>query len=345
MAMSKKVTVIIPTKNCGDDLDRCLAALQKQTYPNFEIILIDGHSTDNTVEIGSRYGARIFYEDVGTRAYACNIGLENSTGDIIAFTDADCIPQPNWLELLVKYLETRDDVVSVGGPNTTPDDVSYVGKCVDLTYGSQIMTGETRYGKIFSDVVEVEHNPGCNVAYKKEIIDGLQCKFENDLVTAEDVVFDHLLIKNGYKILFAPEILMWHRRRDTVKAYAKQVYRYGWGRAMANRRHKELEHWTHLVPIAALLGLILSSSLLMVLAILIQMNFYKDITMFLCNFLSLFLSMVFISYWAVGLVGAALSYSPYKKIRYICVAPLFMAIGHIMWGFGYLKGLTIKMKN
>lgn len=345
MDMSKKVTVIIPTKNCGDDLERCLNALQKQTYPNFETILVDGHSTDNTVDVGNRYGARIFYEGVGTRAYACNIGIENATGEIIAFTDADCIPEPNWLDLLVKYLGTNDNVVSVGGPNTTPDDVSYVGKCVDLTYGSQIMTGETRYGKAFSGVMEVEHNPGCNVAYKKEILDKLQCRFEDDLVTAEDVVFDHQLIKSGYRILFAHDILMWHRRRDTIKAYAKQVYRYGWGRAMANRRHKELEHWTHLAPLAALLGLILSGFLLIILAILNQMNFYKYITVFLSNFISLFLSLTFIGYWAAGLMGAVLSYSPYKKVRYISVAPLFMAIGHIMWGLGYLKGLTVKMRS
>lgn len=341
--MSKKVTLIIPTKDCGEDLERCLNALQKQTYKNFELILIDGYSKDNTVEIGKRYGARIFYENVGTRAYACNIGMDNSTGEIIAFTDADCIPPQNWLELLVKHLEMRDDVVSVGGPNTTPDDVSYVGKCVDLTYGSQIMTGETRYGKVFSGVMDVEHNPGCNVAYKKEILDKLHCRFENDLITAEDVVFDHLLIKSGYRILFVPEILMWHRRRDTVKAYAKQVYRYGWGRAMANRRHREMEHWTHLAPLAALSSLLLAAFSLMVLTILAQMDFYRSISLFLGNFLSLFISIVFIGYWAAGLIGAAMSYSPYRKIRYVCANPLFMAIGHIMWGFGYLKGLRVRL--
>jgi glycosyltransferase involved in cell wall biosynthesis len=77
------VSIIIPTKNNADILEKCLESIHNSNYPRckVEVIIVDGHSTDGTVEIAKRYGCRIAYEDVGTIGEDRNIIVEHSKGD------------------------------------------------------------------------------------------------------------------------------------------------------------------------------------------------------------------------------------------------------------------------
>ncbi len=65
--MTKEVSIIIPTKNNGDILEKCLASIQNLDYPKdrYEVIVVDGHSTDDTVEIAEKYGCKVVYKCVG----------------------------------------------------------------------------------------------------------------------------------------------------------------------------------------------------------------------------------------------------------------------------------------
>lgn len=329
MLNAMKVTVMIPTLNSEEYIEDCLRALMNQTYKDFEIVLVDGHSKDRTVEIGEKYGARIIYDDGNTRAHACNTGLRETETDIVVFTDADTIPEKDWLEHLIKHFDD-DKVASVGGPNTAPENDPFMGKAADLAYGSEIMTGNTRYGKIPSKVTEINHNPGCNAAYRKKVIDEIG-GFEEDLPTAEDLVLDYKITSAGYKILFDPNALVWHRRRPTLKAYIKQIYRYGIGRAIANKRHPELKSWMHIAPTIGIFAFIL-----LALISTISFLFLKEPFRFLP--LILLISILLI-YFLISLFGASKSHSKYKNASLIAVAPFLIALGHIAWGLGYLKGL------
>ena len=98
----------------------CLASIQNLDYPKdrYEVIIVDGHSTDDTVEIAEKYGCKVVYEDVGTRGDGCNIGVKNAKGEYIAFTDADCVAQKDWLKNLIKQF-TMKKIASAGDPNIT----------------------------------------------------------------------------------------------------------------------------------------------------------------------------------------------------------------------------------
>jgi len=101
-----KVSIIIPTKNNGDILEKCLASIRNLDYPpkdKYEVIIVDGHSTDNTVEIAKKYGCKVVYEDIGRISYARDLGVKYAEGEFIAFTDADCIVDRNWLKELIKH--------------------------------------------------------------------------------------------------------------------------------------------------------------------------------------------------------------------------------------------------
>ena len=108
-----RVSLVVPVKNEARRIEQALAALRAQTLPPVEVLVVDGHSLDGTADLARSCGARVFFEEYGTRAGACQVGVQNAVGDLIAFTDADCVPAANWLETLAANLE--DGVVGVGG--------------------------------------------------------------------------------------------------------------------------------------------------------------------------------------------------------------------------------------
>ena len=98
-----KVSIIIPTKNNAGILEKCLKSIENLDYPKeeLEVVIVDGHSEDGTVEIARKYGCRVVYESVGTIGGARNIGVQNSNGEFIVFTDADCVAERDWLKNLL----------------------------------------------------------------------------------------------------------------------------------------------------------------------------------------------------------------------------------------------------
>jgi len=312
----KPLTVVIPTKNSGKSLEDCLKSLQQQTYKNFDILIVDGYSTDNTVDIAKKFKAKVVYDDGKTRASACNKALEIVGTPYIAFTDDDAIPFKDWVEKIVKFFESHN-CVSVGGINFSPPDDSIFAKSVDVLFSSKLVAGKSRYGKVWDKVREINHNPGCNVAYKTSII--RKIGFDEDLPTAEDVVLDYKIKKSGGKIYFSPDIKVYHRRRNNLKSLFKQIYKYGLGRAIANKRYKELKSLLHILPTITLLATPLVLCLLLV---------AQKVFMLLISI-----------YILIILLGNSLSQSPYKNIKTILIATFLANISYLAWAIGYLKGV------
>ena len=107
-----KISVIIPVKNEEDKIERCLEAVFNQTLKPFEMIVVDGYSTDKTVENARKLPVKILCEDYDTVGGARQVGVENAKGGFVAFTDADCIPKRDWQNLVKEF---DDGVVGVGG--------------------------------------------------------------------------------------------------------------------------------------------------------------------------------------------------------------------------------------
>ncbi|MDD5503251.1 MAG: glycosyltransferase [Candidatus Thermoplasmatota archaeon] len=320
-----KVTVIIPTMNCASDLESCLGALREQTFKDFDVLIVDGHSKDDTVKAAEKNGAKVIFDEGRNRGHACNTALENVTAPYIAFTDADCIPRPDWLEKLMAQLEAKPEIACAGGPNYSPPDDPEFAKCVDVVYSSKVMTGNARYGKQFKEIVPIDHNPGCNAAYRTDV--SKKAGFDADLPTAEDVVFDYKIRKNGGKLIFVPDSLVWHRRRPTMKGYWKQVYRYGLGRAMANKKYHELKSWYHLGPTALIFA---AGAWIVFSAVSLSIIGWR--------FPFAIAGAAAIGYLAGCIYGASVSYSQYKTFGRVLKASLLIPVGHLAWGLGYIKG-------
>ena len=107
------ISVVIPVLNEADKLERCLEAVYDQSYPPCQVIVVDGLSTDDTVERAHRFPVQVFYEGARSIARARQVGVDNAVGEYVAFTDADCVPERGWLAALVAGF--GDGIVGVGG--------------------------------------------------------------------------------------------------------------------------------------------------------------------------------------------------------------------------------------
>jgi glycosyltransferase involved in cell wall biosynthesis/GT2 family glycosyltransferase len=115
-SIPKRVSVVINTYNRARELERCLATLQEQTYRDFEVVVVNGPSTDDTEAVLSRFGEKIHVGQTPLRVLSVsrNEGIARSSGELIAFIDDDAIAHPCWLEQLVKAFEAPD-VGAAGG--------------------------------------------------------------------------------------------------------------------------------------------------------------------------------------------------------------------------------------
>ena len=110
-----KISIIIPAYNEEKYLEETLKCVLNQDYPDFEIIVVDNNSTDRTSEIAKSFGVKVFLEKNKGTGWAREKGRLEANGEVLAFLDADCLPNSDWLSRGVKYFEKKD-VVALTGP-------------------------------------------------------------------------------------------------------------------------------------------------------------------------------------------------------------------------------------
>ena len=224
-----KVSVVVATYNGARTLEACLQSLIAVDYPGYEIIVVDDGSTDNTSGIVRSYSSvRYILQAHSGLSVARNAGIAAASGEIVAFTDSDCMADKDWLTYLVQTLQSGD-FAGVGGPNISPPARSWVQACVAAAPGSP--------SHVLLTDKEAEHVPGCNMAFYKwalETIDGFDPMF---LKAGDDVDVCWRLMQSGFKIGFSPSAIVWHHRRFTVGAYYRQQMGYGEAEALLRFKH------------------------------------------------------------------------------------------------------------
>ena len=325
-----QVAVLIPTLNNHKELEIVLKSLKSQTWKGQLEIAVVGPTNDPGKEITEINGAT-WIDDKGSRnrADACNIGIKEINCDILLFTDDDVIPPKDWVEKLVRWFE-REEVAGVGGQNWAPKEDPFLAKVVDVAFGAKYVTAGTRYGKVSKgELIEIEHNPGCNSAYRKNVLDEVD-GFESGCIGAEDVVLDHKIRSKGHKLWFDPESIMPHRRR-TPPALFKQMKNYGYVRTLANSRWPELRSWSHLA--IAMFPILVFSAILSIISSFmvssINPNIYFQIPIYAA-----------IVYVLICWLGSILGNSPHRINPFtIFFSPIMIFCAHYFYGLGVIKGL------
>jgi glycosyltransferase involved in cell wall biosynthesis len=223
-----KVSVVVASYNGGRTLDECLGSLGRLTYPDYEVIVIDDGSTDNTPEIVARHDVRCVRTANGGLSRARNLGIESSTGEIVAFIDSDAYADPDWLYYLVTALREHN-ASAVGGPNLAPPEDGFTAACVDFAPGNPT--------HVLLDDERAEHVPGCNMAFLKDALAEIGGFDNTHRAAGDDVDVCWKLLVRAETIAFSPGAVVWHHRRPTVRAYLRQQRGYGFAEAHLKRRY------------------------------------------------------------------------------------------------------------
>ena len=231
------ISVIIAVKNGQETIRKCLDSVLALPNKDIEIIVVDDGSCDDTEKVLEGYGALIFVmrnpQSIGP-AESRNIAVVKARGAMVAFTDADCIVHPDWLNEL-KQCFADDTVASAGGAQQPPSDESRFGRRVSSFLSKAGFVSE--YSRFQAGQIRlVRHNPSCNSMYRKEVFLDVG-GFWKGFWPGEDVDLDHRLHMNGYKICFNPRAVVYHYRTKTFSGFCKMMRRYGWAQGVLVRRH------------------------------------------------------------------------------------------------------------
>src|SRR6185503_10024926 len=225
-----RISVVVCSYNGSRTLRDCLEGLARVEYPDFEVIVVDDGSTDNVSEIASEYDVRLIRTENRGLSSARNTGLEAATGEIVAYIDDDAYPDPHWLNYLA-HTFINTDYVAIGGPNIAPPGDGEIAACIAHAPGGPVHV-------LLSDR-DAEHIPGCNFAVRKtalEAIGGFDPRFRT---AGDDVDVCWRLQQQGWTIGFNPAAMVWHHRRNSLRAYWKQQKGYGKAEALLEAKWPE----------------------------------------------------------------------------------------------------------
>jgi len=232
-----QISVVVPFYNCREFIEACIDGLLTQDYPaeQYEIIMVDNNSTDDSKEIVKKYPRIKLFSESKQGSYAArNRGLREVSGQIIAFTDPDCIPSSDWLQKIDQaFLDPVTGIV-LGGYQLATDSFG-----LDLMRTYEQAKSKFVFG---GDDKSLYFGHTNNMAVRKQLMNELG-PFIERLRGADSIFVRYCVEQHSCEIVrYIPEITVQHLEIDKLYKLYKKVFIYGFSR----RRYR------HLVNVRAL---------------------------------------------------------------------------------------------
>lgn len=224
------VSIIVPTWNGAARITRCLEALRSlNTDRAVEILVIDDGSTDGTGDVVHSFpDVRLISQTNSGPAAARNRGALEARGEILVFTDDDCVPVPDWLEALLEPFADPEVVGSKGAYLTRQRGL--VARFVQLEY-------EDRY-RIMAPNVDIDFIDTYSAAFVRERfleMNGFDTSFP--VACAEDIELSYRMSARGWKMRFAPAARVFHTHPSSLWRYLKKKYKFAYWRVLAVKKN------------------------------------------------------------------------------------------------------------
>lgn len=216
---SSFVSIIIPVYNDTERLKICLNALEQQTYPStmYEVVVVDNDSQEDIGSVTNQYKQAALYTEFQTGSYAArNKGISVSQGDILAFTDSDCIPASDWIENGVARLQKE------------PKCGLIAGKVSMFFKDPKRLTATEVYEKINAfdqqdNAKRKKFGVTANLFTLRSVLEKVGF-FNSELKSGGDLEWGNRVYAGGYTLLYADDVCVLHPARHSLsELYKKRV--------------------------------------------------------------------------------------------------------------------------
>lgn len=231
---SPMISVVVPAYNESDNIQACINSLKNQdiSHTNYEIIVVDNNSTDNTLEIVKKLGVIHTVEYKKGPAAAKNAGICLAKGDIIAFIDGDCIATKDWLKNIVSGFENSGVGCVAGGIMAKKDEnlsplERFLIKKGHLSQAQHMKNSFLPFAAT------------ANAAYRREVFDKIGL-FDEELIIGEDTDLSwRMQLFTNYKVSYVPEASVFHPYESRPKELFRQKRRHAYGSVMLYKKYKK----------------------------------------------------------------------------------------------------------
>jgi glycosyltransferase involved in cell wall biosynthesis len=223
------ISIVIPVYNGEAFIRGCLESLQSQDYiGGMEVVVVDDASTDKTADVVRKFPVKLIEQQHKGPAAARNLGARSSSGDILLFTDADCVPERNWVSEMTKSF--TEGISGVQG--------AYKTKQPFLAARFAQLEIEDRY-ELMKKATYIDFIGTYAAGYKKSVFlsaGGFDESFP--IASGEDPELSFRLAEAGHKMVFNPNAIVYHTHPESLKKYLRQKFWRAYWRNLLYKKHK-----------------------------------------------------------------------------------------------------------
>lgn len=249
-------SIVIPVYNRPDEIAELLGSLAKQTYTNFEVLIIEDGSQKTSEKVVRQFAdsldIRYFFKENSGQGFSRNFGFERAKGDYFVVFDSDCIIPEHYFKTVNQFLNSHQ-VDCWGGPDQAHPSFSPLQKAINYSMTSIWTTGGIRGLK---KNIGGFHPRSFNMGISREVFE----KTGGFKITrmGEDLEFSMRIIRMGFKTALIEDAFVYHKRRTNLRQFFWQLHFFGRARINIRRFYPEEVKPVHLFPALFLAGLILS---------------------------------------------------------------------------------------
>ncbi|MDX1629830.1 MAG: glycosyltransferase [Fulvivirga sp.] len=247
-------SIVIPVYNRPNEIDELLESLTRQSFKNFEILVIEDGSTERCDTVVEKYADQLkisyYYKPNSGQGFSRNFGFEKAKGDYYVVFDSDCLIPSHYFEVVEKHLDEYG-LDAWGGPDRAHEDFNIIQKAISYSMTSPFTTGGIRGGK---KRMGAFHPRSFNMGISAEIFE----KTGGYKITrmGEDIEFSIRIITSGFKTGLIEKAFVYHKRRTSLTQFYKQLHFFGRARINVSRFYPHEIKIVHLFPAAFTIGFI-----------------------------------------------------------------------------------------
>ena len=313
-------SVIIPSYNAEKTLGDCLEGLEHQSVARdeYEVIVVDDGSIDGTSRTAKGFDVKYIFQANQGPASARNTGAHAARGDIILYTDADCIPDYRWVEEMVRPFNDPGVIAVKGAYRTSQSQL--VARFAQAEF-------EDRYDFLQSKT-SIDMVDTYSAGFRKKIFQAMG-GFDEGFPVAnnEDTELSYRLASQGHKLVFNPRAIVYHFHPDTLMRYLRIKFKRGYWRMVVYRRFPEKAVKDSYTP-----GVIKIQAILMALSL----------PLFLFSWISPWPFYLALLCWSVVVVSSLpFSFKVFGKDKPVgLISPLFVFFRALVFCVGSLLGVA-----